>query len=123
MKKYFSVEPTQETILKAIEAVGLSGLNDGRWIISTYMKKDLITEVINELKKCYYPVFVKQFLDREMTFCNYMTVIRQLLKHKGLTLERKEHRRKIDTSTYQFESKYRIIQPSVVSEPAVICFD
>jgi hypothetical protein len=122
MKNYFRIPPTPELINKCLVATGLEDINDTRFMVSSYMKQDDIKKLIDELRFYYFPVFVKLYLDREQTFGHWITIIRQLLKTRGCGLERKEYRRRIDTSTYFFESKYRIIPPPTRDTPAVIKF-
>ena len=123
MKQYFKQQPPDNLILKSLESIGLTGFSDFKWVSESFLNYDLQKQVIDEIQLYYFPCNTKLFIKEEMTYSNYITIVRQLLRTKGFVLERKTSRRQVTKNVFIFEGNYRIIPGETLEKEITVTFD
>ena len=95
MKKnqLFRKTPSEDLVLKIINAFGLNGFDDRRIFSRKQLKKintvDKINEMRPELEKCYLPCKSRTYLS-ELNNKNVITILRQCIKIYGYVILSKE---------------------------------
>lgn len=116
MKNLYAKKPTDTLILKAIFAMGFDNLQDLREVSEQHIVPHLMEEVKEELKGYMYPVFYKEYVEREeFTYKSYLTLVRQLLRTKNRRLIRKERCEHVADKTYRYVPFYTLDFPSTHS--------
>jgi hypothetical protein len=108
MKNLFKTKPTEAIVQKAIHSIGFTSFTDSKAINDSMVQQTIIEELKVELKDFYYGVFYKKYIQRDFSFQNWITVVRQLLKSCGYTLLRGEKCKRIETNVYNYVPFYRI---------------
>jgi hypothetical protein len=122
MKNLYTKKPTDELIQKALFSLGFDGLQDFREVSEQHIVPHIIEEVKDELKQYMYPVFYKDYVQREeFGYKNYLTLVRQLLRTKSRRLIRKERCELVGDKTYRYVPFYTLDFPATHS--GVVSFD
>ena len=119
--KPFSVPPTEKVILEAVQSLGFNDLSDIRCVDSSMINPTLMEQVKDALRVHYFPCVAKMYLDKpDFTYVDYITIVRQLLRQRGMKLIRREGCEKVDKATYRYFAKYQLQPPAA---PAQITVD
>lgn len=109
MKNIFSKAPSDELVLKAVRSLGFDSMNDTRWVEESALKPDLMEEVRDELRQIMYRCFVKRYVDREdFIYKHYIVLVRQLIKTRGRTFQRKERCVQMGERVYKYATIYSL---------------
>lgn len=112
MKNLFSQRPTDDVILKVLQCLGFTDAQDTRQVSDEHLLHHLLEEVKDELRAFYYPVFYKEYIEREnFEYKHLITVARQLLRTRGRHLMRKEKCKKVERNVYKYIAVYELSRP------------
>jgi hypothetical protein len=109
MKNIFSKPPSDELVLKAVRSLGFDSMTDTRWVEESALKPDLMEEVRDELRQIMYRCFVKRYVDRDdFIYKHYIVIVRQLIKTRGRTFQRKERCMQMGERVYKYATIYSL---------------
>ena len=109
MKKYFRKMPTDELVLKAVRSLGFDSLNDIKWVEESFLNGEQMLDVLLEIRQYYIPCHAKVYLDKDdFNYSDYICIVRQLLRCKGSTFERRERSQKMGKNTFKYVAQYRM---------------
>ena len=112
MKNVFSINPPDDLILKALDAMGLPSLTAKNEVDESFLNHEKVAEVLEELRPYYYPCYYKTYCEKEQfDFQSYITVVRQMLRIKSRKILRRECSIRMDTNVYKYGSKYHLDLP------------
>ena len=115
-KNLYSVPPPRDLLLKAVRSLGFDDLQDTRWIDESHSNTLLMDEVKTTLRQYLYPCLTKRYLDKEeFSYKDYLTVVRQLLRHYKRKLLYKEKCKTVGARTYKYVFTYSL-DPDVTSK-------
>ena len=108
-RSIWSTPPSLELLRLAVRSLGVEDENSINWFDASHLVKPHQDEVILRLRACYYKCMAKRYLDKEnMTYKDYLLVVRQILRHHNRQLERREKCIKVDNELYRYFPQYRL---------------
>jgi len=108
-RSIWSTPPTQRIYNLAVRSLGLSDENSINWFDSSNLVESLRAELLQELRPFYYKCMAKRYIDKEnMTYKEYLVIVRQILRHFNRGLERREKCVKVEDQLYRYYPQYRL---------------
>lgn len=115
MPPVFREVPPKELVLQLLKTAGLQSLNDSGWFSKTQIQLQSFEELIPQLEPYYLPCKAKVYLHTSLTPSTAVTILRQLLKPYGATLNAVEKTRLSVKCTWyqiQFDTKSSVTNMS-----------
>lgn len=102
MPPIFRKEPPLDILIRVLEAFGLKSLNDASWFSKSHIRLDLLEPILLDLEPYYMPCKAEIYLYNKLTAQRAVTILRQLLKTRSISLSTNERGRNgIKTVWYQ----------------------
>ena len=123
-RSLYRAEPPRELIEKAVRSLGIEGLNSSNWFDASTVVLPLQEEVKNELRPVFYKCMAKRYLDKEnMTYKDYLLLVRQLLRHINRNLNRREKCIKVEENLYRYIPQYQLTPAPIPVEGVALTFN
>jgi hypothetical protein len=115
VERVFKTVPSDDLILRFLQILGIVSFQDTHWwpysLFSTPSICQSLEVLLPELEP-FYMNHKKEIIQREMTPRRYLTILRHLLRARGLDIEGHEvHSSKM---SYMNRMNYRLINPNPV---------
>jgi hypothetical protein len=124
MKNLYSKRPSDDLILRGMQALGFSGWNSSGFVEEASLDHTLMLEVVDELRSCFFPSYGKKYLDKEeFKYYDFIVLVRQMLRLKGRKLPRRERLLAVAPKTYKTISFYSLSEDTNTTQPATVTFD
>ena len=105
----FRTRPSDELVNQSLRALGISGLDGTEEVGEIHMDGALVAAVIEGLRGVYFPCMFKRYVKDDMTYKDYLVIVRQLLKTRNRIFRRREKCFKIGEKTYQYLPYYSLV--------------
>ena len=108
-RSIWSAPPTTEILRLAVQSLGVADETSINWFDASNLDVEKQKELIARLRPCYYKCMAKRYLEKEeMTYKDYLLVVRQILRHHNRQLERREKCIKVEDQLYRYFPQYRL---------------